>query len=516
VFLAEALVLVALFQLSTDLECRATGIEAACRGLRWAGLWVICAGSLLGIWLWARPEARTDFLRMARAAGGGPGWAALHLLGLALMVVPMLRLAPGAVNEGFARVFAWLCLGAGLATLAGLFWLARPGAWRAWLRGRGLSLLAILGFAASLPGIVVLAGPLWTVQALTDITFIAVFLLLRLVSDAVEVNPEAYVIGADGFLVQVAESCSGIEGLVLITAFLALFSALFRDELRLRRVWLVIWPLALLASWSFNALRITALIWIGAHVSPELAVNGFHSFAGWLMFTGLAVAILVLVGRSRYVHRAVSAAPAPVPGPPLAQDEAAVRIVPFILFALSAMLAQAFWRDPALGYPMQVAVMAAGLWWARVGIARVLAWPSGLSVLAGLGVGLGWVLSAPAAAPLSEGVAALSGGAFAAWAALRLFGTVALVPMIEELFFRGYVQARLDRGTWPSRVLAVAVSATLFALMHGRWLEAGLAGVVFSVLYMRKGRLADAIAAHASANALIAAVALWRGDFALI
>jgi exosortase E/protease (VPEID-CTERM system) len=137
-------------------------------------------------------------------------------------------------------------------------------------------------------------------------------------------------------------------------------------------------------------------------------------------------------------------------------------------------------------------------------------------VLAGLGVGLGWVLSAPAAAPLSEGVAALSGGAFAAWAALRLFGTVALVPMIEELFFRGYVQARLDRGTWPSRVLAVAVSATLFALMHGRWLEAGLAGVVFSVLYMRKGRLADAIAAHASANALIAAVALWRGDFALI
>jgi hypothetical protein len=37
-----------------------------------------------------------------------------------------------------------------------------------------------------------------------------------------------------------------------------------------------------------------------------------------------------------------------------------------------------------------------------------------------------------------------------------------------------------------------------------------------SLLYMRHGRLADAMAAHASANALIAAVALWRGDWALI
>ena len=88
--------------------------------------------------------------------------------------------------------------------------------------------------------------------------------------------------------------------------------------------------------------------------------------------------------------------------------------------------------------------------------------------------------------------------------------------MIEELFFRGYIQARLDWGTLSSRITAVAVSACLFALVHGRWIEAGLAGVVFSMLYIRNGRLADAITAHAVANAFIAAVALWRGDWALI
>jgi exosortase E/protease (VPEID-CTERM system) len=90
------------------------------------------------------------------------------------------------------------------------------------------------------------------------------------------------------------------------------------------------------------------------------------------------------------------------------------------------------------------------------------------------------------------------------------------VPVIEELFFRGYVQARLDRGTVLSRIIAIAVSAGLFALVHGRWIEAGLAGMIFSFVYMRNGRLADAMAAHAVANAVIAAVALWRGDWALI
>jgi exosortase E/protease (VPEID-CTERM system) len=515
-FGAEAALLVVLFQLSSDLVCRETAIETACRGLRWAGLWVICGASLLAVWLWARPGARADFMRRVAQEAGGARWAALHAAGLALLIGPVLAVPDGAMNAQFARIFPVLCAGAALAVPGGLLWLVRPASWRGWLAGRAASLVAILAFAALLPGGVVLAGPLWTVQALTDLTFIAVYLMLRLFSDAVEVYPDAYVIGADGFLVEVAETCSGIEGLVLITAFLALYAALFRDELRLRRMGLVIWPLALLASWCFNAVRITALILIGAHVSPDLAVNGFHSFAGWLMFTALAGAVLVVVGRSRWALRdCPAAAPGPAPGP-LSEDDAAGRIVPFIVFALSGMIAQAFWSDPALGYPLRVALMAGALWWARRVVARHLARPSVPALLAGGAVAALWIATAPAAAPLSPGLAALSGAGLAAWVVLRVLGTAVLVPVIEEMFFRGYVQARLDRGGGASRVLAVAVSAALFAAVHGRWIEAGLAGVVFSILYLRSGRLADAIAAHASANAVIAVVALWRGDFALI
>jgi exosortase E/protease (VPEID-CTERM system) len=515
-FVTEMAALVAAFQVFSDIECRATGIEAACRGLRWLALWLVCAASLLGVYLWARPEARAGFARITERTPGGRGWRVLHLAGLAVTFAPLAVVPVAEVNRLFHLVFPVLCVGAVMTAAGGLFWLARPGAWAGWLSGRAASILAICGFAAAIPGVVVLAGPLWTVQALTDVTFIAVYLMLQLFSDAVVVNPEAYIIGTQEFRVEVAETCSGIEGLVLITAFLALYAMLFRDELRLRRFGLVIWPLALLASWVFNTVRITALIGIGAHVSPELAVNGFHSFAGWIMFTGLAVGVLIVVNRSRYALQDDARPEARPALPPLAQDDVAGRIVPFIVFALSGMIVQAFWAEPALGYPLQVALMLSALWWARATVVRYLDWPSPLSVLAGLGVGVGWIVTAPPAEPTPEALAGLGTGAFALWAALRILGTVALVPVIEEMFFRGYVQARIDRGTPLSRVAAIVVSAGLFALVHGRWIEAALAGVVFSLLYMRNGRLADAMAAHASANALIAAVALWRGDWALI
>ena len=514
-FVAEMVLLVLLYQVLSDLECRATGIETACRGLRFVALWLLCAGSLVGVYLWARPVARSEFASTASAAPGGAPWALLHGAGVLAMLAPLVLVAPEALSAEFARVFPLAALGALMAALGGVLWLMRPSAWIAWLRGRTLSLVAIAAFAAALPGAVVLAGPLWSVQAITDVTFIAVFLLLRLFVEDVVVDPATYVIGTPEFRVMVADSCSGIEGLVLITAFLALYGVLFRDELRLRRFGLVIWPIALLVSWLFNAVRITVLILIGVHVSPELAVNGFHSFAGWLMFTALSISVLVVVGRSGYALQA-AAVPRVRSVAPMAEDDVAGRILPFIVFALSGLIAQAFWREPALAYPVQVGMMLAALWWVRGTVRQHLAWPSALSVVAGGLIGVAWIVTAPAADPPSEALLSLGAGVFALWAGMRILGTVALVPVIEELFFRGYVQARLDRGTVVSRIIAIAVSAGLFALVHGRWIEAGLAGVAVSLVYMRNGRLADAMAAHAVANAVIAAVALWRGDWTLI
>ncbi|WP_449619166.1 exosortase E/protease, VPEID-CTERM system [Roseovarius aquimarinus] len=510
--LAELVGVALLFQLGTPIECRLTDMAGACRGLRGIAVAAMCFAALFGIYLWASAAARHALLGALQRTERSAFWRAVHLSGAALMLAPLVAIPVAGLNAAFGAVFALLALGGALATLGGLFWLAPPAAWAAWVRGRIGVLGALVFGAALLPMLAEAAGPLWYWQRLTEATFAGVAVLLWLIGEAPMGDPAAQVLGVDGFVVAIADSCSGVEGFALTTAFLALYAWLFRGSLLLGRFWGGLWPAALLLSWLLNVLRIAVLIWIGAHVSPELAVGGFHSFAGWLFFMALALLVLVLASRLAWLHRAPQAAAAATS---LSRDSVAALILPFIAFMVSGVVAQTFWQDPALAYPAQAAIMAGALWYVRVPLLGMLGRPSVLSVLAGLGVGALWIAMAEG----GGGGPALAGAALAGWIAARLIGTVLLVPLIEEAFFRGYVLQRIagPRGRDRLRILAgIVVSSALFALLHGRFGMAALAGAVFCAIYLHRRNLGDAVAAHAAANGVIALAALWQGDWSLI
>lgn len=276
-------------------------------------------------------------------------------------------------------------------------------------------------------------------------------------------------------------------------------------------------PLALLTSWVFNVLRIAALIVLGRHVSPVLAVEGFHSYAGWLFFTLLVMGMLAVVQAVPGLQRAPAGAVAAAPLPPLRADPAAARIVPFIAFMLGSIAASALFLPADLGYPVKVAAMAGALWLFRAGLRDAVRRPDAVSVAAGLAVGLAWALTEPppgeASAALAEALATLPPVLLAGWIALRLVGTVALVPVVEELFFRGNVLMRLDRGGLVWRALAAVASSAAFAALHGRYDAAFLAGLVFAAVTLRRGRVADAVAAHVAANGTVAVLAAASGDW---
>ena len=92
------------------------------------------------------------------------------------------------------------------------------------------------------------------------------------------------------------------------------------------------------------------------------------------------------------------------------------------------------------------------------------------------------------------------------WLAARAIGSVIIVPVAEELAFRGYLTRRLiaadfqavpeGRFTWPSFLL----SSLLFGLLHQRWLAGTVAGMAYALAYYRRGKLIDAIWAHAMTN----------------
>ncbi|SLN28491.1 Transmembrane exosortase (Exosortase_EpsH) [Roseivivax jejudonensis] len=512
-FALEAVLIVLVFQVLASVECRLTDIEGACRALRGALVRAISLGSGVAVLLWAKPDLRHRFVGASgKVVARRWVWPLLHGIGVLAIFAPLLTVTPATIHDGFARVFAGLLGGGLLAAVAGLLWVMPARAWRDWLRRDGTSILGVCVLALLIPDLAALLAPLWALDPLVEGTFGATAGLLRLIAPAVNVDPGMATIGLDGFAVIVASQCSGIEGFALLTGFLAIYAVIFRDIIRWGRFWLVVWPLGLLLSWALNVVRIAALILIGAHVSPELAVNGFHSFAGWFYFTILALGVIAGVQAVPWLHR--DPRPRGSDEGTMREDWAVARILPFIVCMLSGIIVHMAFTAPAVGYPLQAAAIAAALWYVRRPLMAIDWRIDPVALAAGIGVGAVWLITAGPGGDI--GIGALSGAALALWIAARVIGTGLLVPVVEEAFFRGYVLTRLDPGTGWGRAGAVAASAGLFAALHGRPVAAGVAGLVFALVMLRQGRLSDAIVAHASANLVIAGAALLSGDWSLI
>lgn len=161
--------------------------------------------------------------------------------------------------------------------------------------------------------------------------------------------------------------------------------------------------------------------------------------------------------------------------------------------------------------------MAGALFWMRGALAPQIKLSfDPVSIGIGLLVGLIWVWFSGDPQGNTLGVDTLGSTALIVWALWRTLGTTLLVPLIEEAFFRGYILARLDTGKPSARLLAVALSTILFALLHGRIILAGIAGLLFAAAMLRRGRLGDAVIAHVVANTTVALAAWLTGQWSLI
>jgi CAAX prenyl protease-like protein len=107
----------------------------------------------------------------------------------------------------------------------------------------------------------------------------------------------------------------------------------------------------------------------------------------------------------------------------------------------------------------------------------------------------------------------------AAFLTARTLACVVLVPILEELFWRGW----LMRWLIDKRFLSVPLGAyvpgafwltvLLFSSEHGPYWEVGLAaGAIYGWWMVRTRSLADCILAHAVTNGLLSAYALLAGQ----
>jgi CAAX prenyl protease-like protein len=103
---------------------------------------------------------------------------------------------------------------------------------------------------------------------------------------------------------------------------------------------------------------------------------------------------------------------------------------------------------------------------------------------------------------------------------LRAFRAVAIVPLVEELFWRAWLMRwivssdflSIPLGTWSP--LAFWMVAVLFASEHGSYWDVGLAaGVLYNWWMIRTRSLADVVVAHAVTNACLSAYVVLAGKW---
>ena len=93
------------------------------------------------------------------------------------------------------------------------------------------------------------------------------------------------ILGVDGFFVAISKVCSGIDSLLFFTSLFIILVVTNWNELDKKRMALLFIP-GLIGTFMLNIIRIFLLILIAVKISPEFAVDVFHTNAGWILFLG--------------------------------------------------------------------------------------------------------------------------------------------------------------------------------------------------------------------------------------
>ena len=367
------------------------------------------------------------------------------------------------------------------------------------------------GALVSLPRV---GDMVWNWHPVTGLTFYVVKVLLYPFLPQMVADRATVTIGSASFSVTIGAPCSGWEGAALMLVFSVSWLCFRRREFRFPGALLLI-PAAMLATWILNAVRIASLILIGVAGAPEVAMNGFHSQSGWILFNSVALGFVAVSPKMPWFSSRAVASPI---RKPLSESATAAYLMPLLAILAAAMISKAASSGFEWLYPLRPGAAVAALWFFRSQYKK-MNWRFGWSAVflggAAFAIWLGLaLLSSPhGSSPTSESGTGV-------WLACRIAAALTTVPIAEELAFRGF----LIRYLVPRRFelslscnytyLAIAISSVAFGILHGsHWIAATIAGLLYAVAFCRRQRIGDAVAAHITTNALLLMWVLKSGDW---
>jgi CAAX prenyl protease-like protein len=206
-------------------------------------------------------------------------------------------------------------------------------------------------------------------------------------------------------------------------------------------------------------------------------------------------------------------------------------IGPFVLFFVLLMTAEYLRPLGAWEYPLRVVILTAALWVLSrhvidlrvrslvpsiaIGVAVFAIWIAPDLLFPGYRQSILFSNSITGTLKSSVDEALRSNTAVLIFRSIR---AVLLVPIIEELFWRGWLMRwlinpdfrQVPLGTYSRQ--AMIVTAVLFASEHGPYWDVGLiAGLIYNWWMVRTKSLGDCILAHAVTNAVLSGYVIATG-----
>ncbi len=312
-----------------------------------------------------------------------------------------------------------------------------------------------------------LTQSLWSPTA--ALTFDLVRRLLVPLVPTLAADPVAMVLSTGRFAVQIADVCSGLEGVGLTLAFSVAWLLYFRREYIFPRALLLI-PAGVVAIFGLNVLRIAALILIGDAGFSEVAVYGFHSQAGWLAFILVACGMVLLSRRSTWLNRA--AIPADTPG---MHNPTAAYLMPLLAVLAAGAVSRAFSSNFEFFYVLRVILGLLMLIRYRDKLLTIDWSFSWRGPAVGAAIFLVWIVAAfvlESERAMPDKLAAMPAALRVSWILSRMAGAILIVPIAEELAYRGFLMRRLVKADFESISFNSVGWPALRCLGHCVWCRA--------------------------------------------
>jgi uncharacterized protein len=201
-------------------------------------------------------------------------------------------------------------------------------------------------------------------------------------------------------------------------------------------------------------------------------------------------------------------------------------VAPFFLFMVILFGEERFPAEHYLTYPVKALAVGAVILWFRKSLPDLRPASPVFSILIGVACVVLWIGLDPWLVHYDQPLVGRNPFALypagEAWVlyAFRVLGIALVVPVMEELFWRGFLMRWLIKDDFMSvplgtyQPVSFAITTAFFAAEHGNeWPLAVIVGVIYGWWFVRTKSLGSVILAHGVTNLLLALYCLFGNDW---